>query len=102
MFRHHYISDQCEVVALANFTENLEKKMPRPFRSQQRHATITTASDEVQLTQSIATSQALLHPQNPNPSHPEGFGTPHGSRELSSELVVWYYLPGRRVNAKNK
>jgi hypothetical protein len=28
-------------------------------------------------------------PENPNPSNPERFGTPHGSRELSSELVVW-------------
>jgi hypothetical protein len=55
----------------------------------------------VQLTQSISASQALLHPKNPNPSYPEGFGTPHGSTELSSELVVWYYPPGRHVNAKN-
>ena len=29
------------------------------------------------------------------------FVTPHGSRELSGELVVWYYPPGRHVNAKN-
>src|SRR6202046_5886609 len=75
--------------------------MPRAFRSQQRHAAITTASDKVQLTHSITAAQALLHPENPNPSNPEGFGTPHGSRELSSELVVWYYPSGRHVNAKN-
>jgi hypothetical protein len=43
----------------------------------------------------------LLDPENPNPSNPEGFGTPHGSMELSSELVVWYYPSGRHVNAKN-
>jgi hypothetical protein len=46
-------------------------------------------------------SEALFHPESPNPSDLEGFGTPHGSRELSSELVVWYYPPGRHVNAKN-
>jgi hypothetical protein len=73
----------------------------RSFPAQQRHATITTANDKVQLTQSITASQALFHPENPNPSNPEGFGTPHGSRELSSELVVWYYPPGRHVHAKN-
>ena len=55
----------------------------------------------MQLSESIAASEAWLHPENPNPSNPEGFGTPHGSRELSSELVVWYYPPGRHVNAKN-
>jgi hypothetical protein len=75
--------------------------MPRSFRSQQRHATIATAGNEMQLGQSIAAAQVLLHARNPNPSNPEGFGTPHGSRELSSELVVWYYPPGRHVNAKN-
>src|ERR1700735_3861023 len=75
--------------------------MPRAFRPKQRLATITTAGNKVQLTQSITAAQALLHPENPNPSHPEGVGTPHGSRELSSELVVWYYPPGRHVNAKN-
>src|ERR1700735_2459548 len=101
VFRHHHISDQREIIALANFTQNLEEEMPRSFRAQQRHATVTTASDEVQLTQYIAASEAVLHPQNPNPSHPEGFGTPHGSGELSSERVVWYYPPGRHVNAKN-
>ena len=47
-------------------------------------------------------SEALFHPENSNPSDLEGFGTPHGSSELSSELVVWYYPPGRHVNAKNK
>jgi len=66
----------------------------------QRRATVTTASNKVQLARSIAAA-ALLHLENPNPSNPEGFGTPHGSRELSSELVVWYYPPGRHVNAKN-
>jgi hypothetical protein len=101
VFRHHHISDQREIIALANFTQNLQEEMPRSFGSQQRHATITTASNKVQLAQSITASQAWLHPQNPNPSNPEGFGTPHGSRELSSELVVWYYPPGRHVNAKN-
>ena len=101
VLRHHHVSDQREIVALANFTENLEKEMTRAFRSQQRHTTITTANNEMQLAQSIAASEAWLHPRNPNPSNPEGFGTPHGSRELSSELVVWYYPPGRHVNAKN-
>jgi hypothetical protein len=66
-----------------------------------RRATVTTAGNKVQLTQPITASQALFHPENPNPSKPEGFATPHGSRELSSELVVWYYPPGRHVNAKN-
>jgi hypothetical protein len=56
---------------------------------------------KVQLTQSIAASQALLHAQNPNPSHTRRVRHPHGSSELSSELVVWYYPPGRHVNAKN-
>ena len=101
VFRHHHISDQREIIALANFTQNLQEEMPRSFGAQQRHATITTASNKVQLAQSITASEAVLHPQNPNPSNPEGFGTPHGSRELSSELVVWYYPPGRHVNAKN-
>ena len=101
MFRYHHITDQREIVTLSNFTENLEKEMPSPLRAQQRRATITTACNKVQLAQSIAASQALLHPKNSNPSNPEGFGTPHGSRELSSELVVWYYQPGRHVNAKN-
>src|ERR1700689_5827876 len=101
VLRHHHVSDKREIVALANFTENLEKEMTRAFGAQQRHATIATASNEMQLAQSIAASEAWLHPRNPNPSNPEGFGTPHGSRELSSELVVWYYPPGRHVNAKN-
>jgi hypothetical protein len=100
MFRHHYITDQREIVALANFIQNLEKEIPSPLRAQQRRAAITTACNKVQLAQPIAASQALLHPENTNPSYPEGFGTPHGSRELSSELVVWYYPPGRNVNAK--
>jgi len=56
-------------------------------------ATVTTASDKVQLPPSIAASQASFHLENPNPPNPEGFGTPHGSSELSSELVVWYYPP---------
>src|SRR5580692_11350950 len=99
MLRHHYIPDQREIVTHSNLTENLEKEMPSPFRAQQRRATITTAGNKVQMSQSIAASQALLHPVNPNPSTPEGFGTPHGSRELISELVVWYYPPGRHVNA---
>jgi hypothetical protein len=101
VLRHYHISDQREIKALSNFTQYLEKKMTRSFRSQQRHAAIATASNKVQLAQSITASQAWLHPENPNPSNPEGFGTPHGSRELSSELVVWYYPPGRHVNAKN-
>jgi hypothetical protein len=102
VLRHHHISDQREFISLPNLTENFEKEMPRSRRTQQRHAAITTAGNEVQLAQSITASQALLHPENPNPSDPEGFGTPHGSMELSSELVVWYYPPGRHVNAKNK
>jgi len=52
--------------------------MPRSFGAQQRHAAIATASNEMQLTQSITASQAWLHLENPNPSNPEGFGTPHG------------------------
>jgi hypothetical protein len=43
--------------------------MPRSFRSQQRHTTITTAGNKMQLTQSISASEAWLHPKNPNPSH---------------------------------
>src|ERR1700735_5560820 len=101
VLRHHHIADQREIVALANFAEGHEEELPRALGGQQRHAAITAASDKVQLTQSITAAQALLHPRNPNPSHPEGFGTPHGSSELSSELVVWYYPPGRHVNAKN-
>jgi hypothetical protein len=101
MLRHHYITDQREIIALANFIQNLQKEMPRSFRSQQRRATVTTASNKVQLTQSISASQALLHSEKPEPFTPEGFGTPHGSTELSSELVVWYYPPGRHVNTKN-
>jgi hypothetical protein len=101
MLQHHHVPDQREIVALSHFTQNLQKEMSSPLRSQQRHATITTASNEVQLAQSITASQALFHPENPNPSTPEGFGTPHGSRELSSELVVWYYPPGRHVNDEN-
>jgi hypothetical protein len=101
MLRHHHVPDQREVIALANFIQNLEKKMPRSFRAQQSRATVTTAGNKVQLAQSIAASQALFHPENPNPSNPEGFGTPHGSGELSSELVVWYYPPGRHVNGEN-
>src|ERR1700735_134887 len=77
-------------------------KNPRSsFGAQQSRTAITTASNKVQLTESIAATQALFHGENPNPSNPEGFGTPHGSRELSSELVVWYHPPGRHVNAKN-
>jgi hypothetical protein len=101
MFRHHHVSQQREIIALSNFTEGFEEEIPRAFGAQQRRATITTASNEMQLAQSITASQALFHPENPNPSNPEGFGTPHGSRELSGELVVWYYPPGRHVNAKN-
>jgi hypothetical protein len=101
MFRHHDITDQCKIIALSDFTENLEKELSRSFRPQQRRATITTASNKVQLPQSIAASQALFHPKNSNPSNPEGFGTPHGSRELSSELLVWYYPPERHVNEEN-
>ena len=101
MLVHHHVADQREIIVRPNFSENLEKEMPRAFGTQQSRTPITTASNEVQLTESIAASQALFHPENPNPSNPEGFGTPHGSRELSSELVVWYYPPGRHVNAKN-
>jgi len=101
MFGHHDITDQREIVALSNFTENLEKEIPSTLGAQQRHAAITTTGNKMQLTEAITASQALLHSRNPaNPSHTEGFGTPHGSRELSSELVVWYYRPGRHVNAK--
>jgi hypothetical protein len=39
--------------------------------------------------------------QNPNPSQAEGFGTPHGLRELRRELVVWNYPPCCRVNREN-
>jgi hypothetical protein len=49
----------------------------------------------------MTASHALVHPANSNPSNPEGFGTPHGSRELSSELVVWYYRPGRHADGEN-
>ena len=101
MLRHHHISQQREIIALSNFTENFEKEIPSPLGTQQRCATITTACYKVQLAQPIAASQALLHPENTNPSYPEGFGTPHGSWELSSELVVWYYPPGRHVNEEN-
>ncbi|MGD0401614.1 MAG: hypothetical protein ABSB66_00330 [Candidatus Acidiferrales bacterium] len=101
MFRHHYITDQREIAALSNFIENLEEEMRRPFRPQQMHTTITTAGNKVQMAQSITASQALFHPENPNPSNPEGFGTPHGPRELSSELVVWYYPLCRHVNGEN-
>ena len=72
MFRHHYITDQREIVALANFIQNLEKEIPSPLRAQQRRAAITTACNKVQLAQPIAASQALLHPENTNPSYPEG------------------------------
>jgi hypothetical protein len=69
VLRHYHVSDQREIKALSNFTQYLEKKMPRSFRPQQRHATITTASNKVQLAQSISASQALFHPENPNPSN---------------------------------
>ena len=72
MFRHHYITDQREIVALANFIQNLEKEIPSPLRAQQRRAAITTACNKVQLAQPIAASQALLHPENPHPSNREG------------------------------
>ena len=39
--------------------------------------------------------------ENPHPSKNEECGTrPHGSRKLSSELVVWYYPPGRHQEDK--
>jgi hypothetical protein len=101
MFRHHDITNQREIVALSNFTENFEKEMPSPPRAQHRPTTITTASNKAQLAQSIAASQALLHRRKPEPFNPRRVRHPHGSRELSSELVVWYYPPGRHVNAKN-
>jgi hypothetical protein len=77
---HYDVSEQREIVARSNFTQNLEKEMPRRLRTQQRQATITTASDEVQLAEAVTASQALRHFENPNPLYPEGFGTPHGSR----------------------
>jgi hypothetical protein len=87
--------------AIQNDLATGTKNPPRSFRAGQIHATKTTFSDEMQLVESITATQALFHGENPNPSNPEGFGTPHGSRELSSELVVWYHPPGRHVNAKN-
>jgi hypothetical protein len=38
-----------------------------------------------------------------NPDHIEikVFATPHGSRELNSELLVWYYPPRRHVKGEN-
>ena len=70
MLRHHHVSQQREIVALSNFTENLEEEIPSTLCAQQRRATIATASNKVQLSQSIAASEALLHPENPNPSNP--------------------------------
>ena len=87
--------------AIQNDLATSTKNPPRSFGAQQSRTAITTASNKVQLTESIAATQALFHAETPNPSNPEGFGTPHGPRELSSELVVWYYPPGRHVNAKN-
>ena len=101
MLRHYHVPQQREIVALASLTEGFKEEIPRSFGAQQSRTAITTASNKVQLTESIAAAQAWFHAENPNPSDPEGFGTPHGSRELSSELVVWYYPPGRHVNAKN-
>ena len=87
--------------AIQNDLATSTKNPRRSFGAQQSRTAITTASNKVQLTESIAAAQAWFHAENPNPSDPEGFGTPHGPRELSSELVVWYYPPGRHVNAKN-
>lgn len=50
---------------------------------------------------SITALQRLLHSKYSLPSHPKRPATPHRPRELSSELVVWYYPPCHHVNGEN-
>ena len=43
----------------------------------------------------------VVSSRKPEPFRPRRVRHPARVEELSSELVVWYYPPGRHVNAKN-
>lgn len=58
---HHDVPEQGKIVAIANFTQNFQELIACPLCAQERQPPVATASDEMQMAQSVAAFQAVLH-----------------------------------------
>src|SRR6185437_3279526 len=65
VFRHHHESPQSKIMPLANFAQYFKEAVTRLWRPKQRHSPEATASDEVQVAQTVAALKPAFHQVNP-------------------------------------
>jgi hypothetical protein len=58
---HDNVTRESEAVAVAHLAQNLHKQISGVGRGKQRQPSVATASDEVQVAQSVAAVQSLRH-----------------------------------------
>jgi hypothetical protein len=76
---HDNVAHQGKPVAIAHFSQNLHKQIPRVRRGQQGQSPIATEGDEMEMALSIPAMESSRHGksnQKPRPSKSEGRGTP--------------------------
>lgn len=61
VFGHDHVSEERKVVAVADLTQDFEEDVAAVFGSEERQTMVTTAGDEVQVTQAIAPFKAAFH-----------------------------------------
>jgi hypothetical protein len=54
VFGHDHVSEEREIVAVADLAQDFEEDVATAFGSEERQTTVTTARDEVQVSQAIA------------------------------------------------
>lgn len=58
---HDHVSEERKAVAVADLTQDFEEDVAAAFGSEERQTMVTTAGDEVQVTQAIAPFKAVFH-----------------------------------------
>jgi len=61
VFGHDHVTPQTEVTTVASFREDFQKGVACAWRSEERSATITTTGDEVEMVETVAAFESILH-----------------------------------------
>ena len=67
VLRHHYESDEAEIVAATHLIQNLQKAITRSRCPEQRLPAVATAGDEMPFASAVASFQTLLYRFNIRP-----------------------------------
>lgn len=76
MLRHDDVAEQREIVAVANFAEDIQEDIATPLGSEEWQSAITAAGDEVQVSEAIAALQFVPARRRKHaPLYPQRCGT---------------------------